>query len=177
MIEKTMRSSPNLASGRCGPDRQDRRVQVPPGRGESLDDLCPRPLPTAVRPPNARWACVPLTCSSWAVCSAPGQYLEMERRRQNLRRHVPRLFERADGQRRPCGHRERLPANATRMIRSTRLMTTGAHHPMNRRRGGTPMARCTYATNNELAFDYLRDNSKPRLDAMVQRPQPLRDCR
>ena len=28
----------------------------------------------------------------------------------------------------------------------------------------------TYATNNELGFDYLRDNMKYRLDAMVQRP-------
>ncbi|MEM7241132.1 MAG: preprotein translocase subunit SecA [Pseudomonadota bacterium] len=27
----------------------------------------------------------------------------------------------------------------------------------------------TYATNNELGFDYLRDNMKPTLDAMVQR--------
>ncbi|MDP3163006.1 MAG: preprotein translocase subunit SecA, partial [Reyranella sp.] len=28
----------------------------------------------------------------------------------------------------------------------------------------------TYATNNELGFDYLRDNMKYRLDAMAQRP-------
>jgi len=28
----------------------------------------------------------------------------------------------------------------------------------------------TYATNNELGFDYLRDNMKYRLDSMVQRP-------
>ena len=28
----------------------------------------------------------------------------------------------------------------------------------------------TYGTNNELGFDYLRDNMKYRLDAMVQRP-------
>ena len=27
----------------------------------------------------------------------------------------------------------------------------------------------TYATNNELGFDYLRDNMKPSIDQMVQR--------
>src|ERR1700704_4012506 len=31
-------------------------------------------------------------------------------------------------------------------------------------------ADVTYGTNNELGFDYLRDNMKYRLDAMVQRP-------
>ncbi len=31
-------------------------------------------------------------------------------------------------------------------------------------------ADVTYGTNNELGFDYLRDNMKPRLEEMVQRP-------
>ena len=39
--------------------------------------------------------------------------------------------------------------------------------------------RCdiTYGTNNELGFDYLRDNMKFRLEDMVQRPFQLRDRR
>ena len=35
----------------------------------------------------------------------------------------------------------------------------------------------TYGTNNELGFDYLRDNMKFRLDAMVQAAVQLRDRR
>jgi preprotein translocase subunit SecA len=36
--------------------------------------------------------------------------------------------------------------------------------------------RCdvTYGTNNEIGFDYLRDNMKYALDAMVQRPSTTR---
>ena len=35
----------------------------------------------------------------------------------------------------------------------------------------------TYATNNELGFDYLRDNMKYELDDMVQRESQLLYCR
>ncbi len=31
--------------------------------GESLDDLLPKPLPTAARRPSGRWVCAPLMCS------------------------------------------------------------------------------------------------------------------
>ena len=39
------------------------------------------------------------------------------------------------------------------------------------------VADVTYGTNNELGFDYLRDNMKYHLDAMVQRGHALRDRR
>ncbi|MEM7295032.1 MAG: preprotein translocase subunit SecA, partial [Pseudomonadota bacterium] len=50
-------------------------------------------------------------------------------------------------------------------------MATGVVYPMqpDAEKIEAYRADITYATNNELAFDYLRDNSKPSLDQMVQR--------
>ena len=52
-------------------------------------------------------------------------------------------------------------------------LTRRLHRPRARRsRSGSEAYRCdvTYGTNNELGFDYLRDNMKFRLEEMVQRP-------
>ena len=81
------------------------------------------------------------------------------------------------GQGRPCRHRQRLS-------RAPRRRLDGADLPLPRheRRGdrsqpdrpasGATAYKCdiTYATNNELGFDYLRDNMKYSRDQMVQRP-------
>ncbi|MGB3808543.1 MAG: preprotein translocase subunit SecA [Parvibaculum sp.] len=52
-------------------------------------------------------------------------------------------------------------------------MTTGAilHGLDDNERREAYACDVTYATNNELGFDYLRDNMKYQLSAMVQRPQ------
>ncbi|MDD9921127.1 MAG: preprotein translocase subunit SecA [Boseongicola sp.] len=50
-------------------------------------------------------------------------------------------------------------------------MTTGAVYPQQpeAEKKEAYAADVTYATNNELGFDYLRDNMKPNLDDMMQR--------
>jgi preprotein translocase subunit SecA len=51
-------------------------------------------------------------------------------------------------------------------------LTVGVHRARPRRRGraqGAYACDVTYGTNNELGFDYLRDNMKYRLEDMVQR--------
>ena len=50
-------------------------------------------------------------------------------------------------------------------------MTTGVVYPQqpDEEKKGAYAADVTYATNNELGFDYLRDNMKPNLTAMSQR--------
>ncbi len=50
-------------------------------------------------------------------------------------------------------------------------MTTGVVYPYQPEAEKRDAYRCdiTYATNNELGFDYLRDNMKSRLDEMAQR--------
>jgi len=44
------------------------------------------------------------------------------------------------------------------------------HDMMDEQRAAAYRCDITYGTNNEIGFDYLRDNMKYRLDAMVQRP-------
>ena len=80
------------------------------------------------------------------------------------------------GRGRPRRHGQRLPGQAQLGVDGPRLQVPRAH----RRRGSctswtttsaAPQYACdvTYATNNELGFDYLRDNMKMRAPEMVQR--------
>ena len=81
------------------------------------------------------------------------------------------------GQRRACRHGQRLPGQARRRVDGPDLPFPGHDRRLHRPRAstttsGASLYRCdiTYGTNNELGFDYLRDNMKFRLEEMVQRP-------
>ena len=105
-----------------------------------------------------------------------GQHRRNEdRRRQDPGRHPRRLSERADRQGRACRHRQRLsgPRDADWMgqVYGFLGLTTGVivHGLNDAERRAAYACDITYATNNELGFDYLRDNMKYHLEEMVQR--------
>jgi preprotein translocase subunit SecA len=79
------------------------------------------------------------------------------------------------GQGRAYRHGQRLPRQARRRMDGQGLCRAGHDHrrvypqqPEAERRRPMP-ADITYATNNELGFDYLRDNMKSELSEMSQR--------
>ena len=89
---------------------------------------------------------------------------------------LPLLPERPGRQGRPPGHRQRLPGPARRRVDGPALRLAGP--PGGRRsstgsptRSGAHAYGCdiTYATNNEIGFDYLRDNMKWALEDFTQR--------
>jgi preprotein translocase subunit SecA len=75
----------------------------------------------------------------------------------------------------PCRHRQRLSRPARRRMDGQGLWLPRPDVRRDRARADDEARRAayacdvTYATNNELGFDYLRDNMKFRLEEMVQR--------
>ena len=81
-----------------------------------------------------------------------------------------RLSERADGQGRACRHGERLSGRPRRRVDGQVYRFLGDSRSASSRTSLTTEKRraayacdVTYATNNELGFDYLRDNMKSEL--------------
>jgi preprotein translocase subunit SecA len=87
----------------------------------------------------------------------------------------PAYLNALSGQGRAYRHRQRLPRQAGRRMDGQGLcragLTTGVVYPRqpDDEKRAAYAADITYATNNELGFDYLRDNMRASLEEMAQR--------
>ena len=154
-------------------------------KGETLDDLLPEAFAVvregAKRALGQRHFDVQL---KGGMVLHQGKIAEMKTGEgKNAGRHPAGLPQRPRGQGRARRHRQRLPRPPRFRMDGPSLPLPRAHGRRDRARMDDDQRRAayacdvTYATNNELGFDYLRDNMKFRLDAMAQRPLQLRHRR